>query len=440
MVPGSIGQDVVEASIAKVNQIKLFADDSGFLFRLALVESKFGENPQTFADQTNKSPNIWSIDSQKFRETKDIQKHPELLQLYYDLADKYDIDWQRLDIYDMQRPLYSALASKMFLHLNGQPIPETIDDQAQYWKQHYTAIGDGNVDADTFVQEVHKLEDLYECSPHISLCYVLDGSGSIGSSDFQLAKQFLYNVTDKISSENGQFCLVLFSSDAQTIYDFTVTDKTKRLNKIKDLIQPDMSTNTRAGIQKTVDIMETSINQVPYKTMFVLTDGYSDDGVQPAVSNAQKAHIKSWVWGIGDGVKDKELNEIAYNIPDNVKQLTKYSSMDSYLYEFKKTLCDEIIHLIDGQKFDDTSVQNEKRYFSIDLPKTGAISLTIQLTNGNTLGYYAYSTPNPSSAVNDGQLDTNPYNIPGQQQHSQVYVTIVGQGPNNVYSITPTYI
>ncbi|XP_054168961.1 uncharacterized protein LOC128966171 [Oppia nitens] len=447
LVPGSIGQDVVQASLAKVNQIKLFADDLGFLFRLALVETNFGQNPRTFATnnnntKNNESPNIWSIDEQKFRETQEIQKYPELLGIYYELADKYDIDWQRLDLDDMQRPLYSALASKMFLHLSGQPIPETIDDQAHYWKQHYTTSV--QADVQQFVRDVHKLEDLFECTPHINLCYVLDGSGSIAPNDFQMAKDFLYKVTDKISSENGQFCLVLFSTGVQTIYDFSLTNKPKRLDLIRNIRQPNGVTNTRGGIQQTVDIMRASspIAQIPYKTMFVLTDGKSNHitpGVQPAVSNAQLADINSWVWGVGRGVYVRELLEIAYNLPENVKQLTKYSSMDSYLYQFKTTVCSEPLQLIIGQKFKDTTVKQEKRYYIIGLPKTaGGINLTVQTTKGKLQGYYAYSTPHPSSAVNDGQFADHIYITGQQQQHSLVYVAIVGQQIANAYSIIAT--
>ncbi|XP_054168885.1 uncharacterized protein LOC128966097 [Oppia nitens] len=436
LVPKSIGQDVVDASIAKVNQIKLFADDSGFLFRLALVESNFGENPRTFNATTNNGPNIWSVDGQKFSETQDIVKHENLLLIYYELAEKYDIDWQRLDLDDMQIPLYGALATKMFLHLTNQSIPKTIDDQAQFWKQHYTPTGDVQL----FVKSVQQLEDLYECSPHINLCYVLDGSGSIAPNDFQMAKDFLYKVTDKISSENGNFCLVLFSDDANKIYDYTEKTKSNKLDKIRTLSQPRGGTNTRDGIQTTVDIMK-SRPTLPYKTMFVLTDGQSNDGVQPAVTNAQSAGIKSLVWGVGPGVNLKELLEIAYNLPVNVQQLTKFSSLQSELFAFKKTVCSEALKLETGQQFSDTTVKHEKRLYIFDLPKTGGngINLTIQTTKGKLLGYYAYSTPHPSSAVNDGQFADH-IHIPGQPQHSQVYVAIVGQESDNAYNIIATNV
>ncbi|XP_054168964.1 uncharacterized protein LOC128966174 [Oppia nitens] len=385
------GGDVVDATIAKVNQIKLFADDMGFLFRLG-----FGENPPNFADR---SQNIWSIDRKKFRKTQDFERHHELLEIYYELADKYDIDWQRLDISDMKTPLYEALATKMFIHLTNQSIPKTIEEQAMYWKQHYKT--GGNVQK--FIAKVNQLEDLYECSPHINLCYVLDGSGSIHPLDYQMAKQFLYNVTDKISSENGQFCLVLFSSDAQTIYDFQETDKTNRLDRIKMLIHPRDMTNTSGGIQQAVNILESTQTTLPYKTMFILTDGESNypRGVQPAVSNAQKAGIKSWVWGVGPDVKVTELLEIAYNSAEKFKL--------------------------------------EKRYYILDLPKTGGLDLTVQTIKGKLFGYYAYHSHYPSSAVNDGQF-THFIHIPGHNTRRQVFVAIEGQESDNVYRIIATNV
>ncbi|XP_054168962.1 integrin alpha-E-like [Oppia nitens] len=451
LVPGSIGQDVVEASIAKVNQIKLFADDSGLLFRLALVESNFGENPRIFTanDNTNESSNIWSIDSQKFRETKDIVKHPELVQIYTELMDKFHINWQTVSLNDMQRPLYGALATKIFLHLTvGRSIPiQTVDEQAIYWKQYYTTNTTrvGDVDSvDKFLGQVYNLEDLYECQPHINLCIVLDGSGSIRPKDFQLAKDFLYNITAKISSLNGNYCLVLYSDYAQTIYDYTETNLTNRLQMIRNLKQFHMTTNSRAGIQQAVDIMQSSQSTLPYKTMFLLTDGKSNDGVEPALSNAKKSGIKSWVWGVGPGVNVQELLEIAYKLPDNVRQLTKYSGLRSELYAFKQSVCTDPLPLNIDQKFDDILAKRKKQYFVIDLTKTtgSGINLTVQTTNGKLLGYYAYSTQHPSSAVNDDQFADvhNPIYIPGQQQHKQVYVAIEGQLMDNAYSIIATNV
>ncbi|XP_054163767.1 uncharacterized protein LOC128961542 [Oppia nitens] len=397
---------------------KLFGDDSGFLYRLACVETNFGQNPHTFI---NDSLNIWAIDSNKLAETQNTVKHPNLLLIYYDLADKYGVDWELLNMTDLQTPLYAAIAVRLFIHISGQSIPKTVEDQAQFWKQHYTTSGDVN----KFVSQVYTNEDQLSCSAHIDLCVVLDGSGSIESKDFQMAKDFIYNYTNSITSENGRFCLVLFSSNAQTIYNYSENNKNQMLSKIENLVQPAGSTNTSGGIQTVVDIMKPPRPHPRNKTMFVLTDGQSNSppGVEPAVSNAREAHIASWVWGVGPNVNNTELLEIAYNIKANVKPLDQYKELHSNLFEFKSTVCSLPLKPKISEKIDDFTKKNEKRYFIFDLQNKG-LNLTVQTTKGKLIGYYSFSTSKPSSAIHDDQFTDHIY-IPGLNTGpTQVFVVM----------------
>ena len=67
LVPGSSGVDVVDACIQKINSFpkigSLLSNDFGFLKRLALVESNFGEST------ANPQGGIWQVNGLKSQKT-----------------------------------------------------------------------------------------------------------------------------------------------------------------------------------------------------------------------------------------------------------------------------------------------------------------------------------------------------------------------------------
>lgn len=59
---------------------------------------------------------------------------------------KLGIDWTETTWNDLEKPLYSGLAARLFLARLSAPIPTDLESQAQYWKTHYnTAAGKGTV-------------------------------------------------------------------------------------------------------------------------------------------------------------------------------------------------------------------------------------------------------------------------------------------------------
>lgn len=90
------------------------------------------------------------MDEIGYRETV-IQKG---LKKYWDKIEaELDIDWTSTSWADLEKPLYSGLAARLFLARLSAPIPRDLNGQAQYWKTHY------NTEAATSSGTVQKFID-----------------------------------------------------------------------------------------------------------------------------------------------------------------------------------------------------------------------------------------------------------------------------------------
>ena len=108
---------------------------------------------------------IWQVDESIFDQTQDTTTHPELASLYTQINSTLGIYWPSSTWVDLRRPLYSALAARLFFATVGEDIPMSGDlqGQAEYWKTHFnTDPGDTVQD---FLDSVNELESLgkYAC-------------------------------------------------------------------------------------------------------------------------------------------------------------------------------------------------------------------------------------------------------------------------------------
>ena len=59
---------------------------------------------------------------------------------------KLGIDWTKTTWADLEKPLYSGLAARLYLARIPASIPTDLPSQAQYWKTYYnTEAGSGTV-------------------------------------------------------------------------------------------------------------------------------------------------------------------------------------------------------------------------------------------------------------------------------------------------------
>jgi hypothetical protein len=116
-----------------------------FLKEIAYVESKFGKDKNTFREQTK---SVFQIDDIAFQELqrrlnpesdvgKSTRKYNEYLKL------NKSIDLTKVSFDDLNRPDIGAAVSRAILLSFPEPIPETREGRAIYWKNNWNKSGAG---------------------------------------------------------------------------------------------------------------------------------------------------------------------------------------------------------------------------------------------------------------------------------------------------------
>ena len=174
-----------------------------------------------------------------------------------------------------------------------------------------------------------------ECSVSgLDLYFVLDSSGSVGSSNFQLMKSFVYDVVNgfDIGAEDTQVGVISFSSTARFhFYLNTYNDKTSLLAAINNIGYTSGGTNTAAGL----DLLRTAgytsasggrpLTQAIPRVAVVVTDGFSNSfsATVTAANNLHATGVQAFAVGVGSNVNDAELEAIASD-PSQVSLLTGF--------------------------------------------------------------------------------------------------------------------
>ena len=160
-VPDSSGPAVVQATVAQIQESGIFPDDRQLLHRIAWVESKDGTDSRTY--RRGYHGGIWQVDLVGFKDTQNTASHPGLSAKFLQIQQQFNIDWPSVQWEDLRKPLYSALAARLFLSNIPEPIPLASDvtGQASYWKMYYnTPAGAGT--EEKFIEDVMALEAIFE--------------------------------------------------------------------------------------------------------------------------------------------------------------------------------------------------------------------------------------------------------------------------------------
>ena len=186
-----------------------------------------------------------------------------------------------------------------------------------------------------------------ECRNGIDLIFVLDASGSIGSFNFQLIRNFVTNVVSNlnIGPNESRVGLVVYSDSASVWFSLnTHTTNTSLLQAIANIPYANQGTNTAAGILTCIQQFNTSYGARPKSSgipriAIVVTDGRSNSaaGTIAAAERAHSENILSYAVGIGSNVNMVELAAIASDPASQyVRSLTQFST--SELRSLQETL------------------------------------------------------------------------------------------------------
>lgn len=126
----------------RVDNIGLGSKISSFLTRISATETCYGLN------KTNGENNIYQIDKLAFNDTQNTSSHPRLKDKFKTIKEKTGIEWMGQNYGDIRNDKFkNGIAARLLLSNKPGTIPNTLEGQAKYWKEHYnTSSGKGTVE------------------------------------------------------------------------------------------------------------------------------------------------------------------------------------------------------------------------------------------------------------------------------------------------------
>ncbi|KFM02410.1 Cochlin, partial [Aptenodytes forsteri] len=182
------------------------------------------------------------------------------------------------------------------------------------------------------------------CYNSVNIGFLIDGSSSVGDSNFRLVLEFISNVAKvfEISDIGSKVAAVQFTYDQRTEFSFTdYTTKEKVLSAIRNIRYMSGGTATGDAISFTTRNVFGPMKDGPNKNfLVVLTDGQSYDDVRGPAAAAQKAGITIFSVGVAwaplDDLKDmasepreshtfftREFTGLEQMVPDIIRGICK---------------------------------------------------------------------------------------------------------------------
>ncbi|XP_029385286.1 collagen alpha-1(XXI) chain isoform X2 [Echeneis naucrates] len=189
------------------------------------------------------------------------------------------------------------------------------------------------------------------CSTAVNdLVYIVDGSWSVGFSDFDTAKQWLINITSQfdISSHYTQVAVIQYSDTPRLEISLGKHQGGADLiQAIRSITYLGGNTQTGRAIKFAVDHVFPSsqrVSRVKNRIAVVVTDGKSQDDVVDASMEARAQGITVFAVGVGSEITTSELLSIA-NKPSSTYVLyaEDYTTIDRIRDSMEQKLCEESV-------------------------------------------------------------------------------------------------
>ena len=151
---GASGSSVVIACISRIQQSGIFSSDNEILRRIAYVETSDGNDADTYQDGYDGG--IWAVSQSLLQSTQNTASYSVLTNLHQQIQTSFSIQWSTVQWNDLRKPLFSALAARLYFYTVSASIPisSSIQSQATYWAIYYHALGSTS----EFVTRVNELE------------------------------------------------------------------------------------------------------------------------------------------------------------------------------------------------------------------------------------------------------------------------------------------
>ncbi|EGD81156.1 hypothetical protein PTSG_11196 [Salpingoeca rosetta] len=209
----------------------------------------------------------------------------------------------------------------------------------------------------------------------VDLLFILDGSGSIGSSNFETMRQFTATVTSffDVSPDTTRVALMVYSSSVTEIFDFSYVLSNTRdeiITTIRNTNYPGGGTRTGSALDYArTNMFLTSRGARPSsagvpRVAIVIIDGQSGDSVAQPAENLRNENVNIFAIGIS-GADVNELNMIASPpITNNVKFIDTFQAFSQLPAEISRANCEQpaVVSATDEIQINDTQ-PGEIRFF-----------------------------------------------------------------------------
>ncbi|CAI9741734.1 Hypothetical predicted protein [Octopus vulgaris] len=422
LTPGETGDAVIDATIRKIRTKCILAQDYYFLRRLAEAQMN------SIAATTG---GIWRVTSAQLTIVQNACNG--LLQTKCnEVTTEFNVDVSTLTISDLQKPLYSGLVMSLFILNSVSPVPLQKAQQALSWKNYIYSNGDTT----EFVTWSNELEQLNDCAGNqMDLVFVIDASGSVGTTNFDLTKVFLDNVVSNldISGTETRVAVVRFSNDPHVMFGLdTHSTKTAVKSAINLITYDGGGTNTTSAL----DLARTSVftntrTSVAAKVLVLVTDGKSssetgtvaaaqrlkDDGVTIFTIGVVNPRVSELTAAASEPSCTHFIHLNDYNEIDFiVKEIQSESCADNYSFtllldfivkEIRSASCDGSIHVNDTTEITDNPLPNcnvTKQQIlnsTIVITSHSFTTITVSIQCGVATMYGSFNNSNPSLANYD---------------------------------------
>ena len=177
------------------------------------------------------------------------------------------------------------------------------------------------------------------CSARIDLAFLIDGSGSVGATNFRRCISFVRNIIRgfRISPRYTRVAAAVYSSAPRRLFSFTRFSNTYQVSRaLASIRYPRGGTRTGKALWDVRNFLFRGRTKKK-RVLAVITDGRSQDHVLKAAGALKRANVEIFAIGVGRGYSITQLNQIA---TDRSHVFTvDFRNLNSIINGIKKKTC-----------------------------------------------------------------------------------------------------
>ena len=182
-----------------------------------------------------------------------------------------------------------------------------------------------------------------DCKSLIDVCVVIDGSDSIGDEEFQLLRDSVGNLIDRLSigEDQGHMGIVVYSTTVAMEIPL-MSNKAKLKRYAAKMPHPRDGTNTDRGIETMTKLFKQKWRENVPKVGIVVTDGISKNRTKTLrqARTLKRMGVKMFSVGVGlaNFIDYDELNGVASN-KEHVLMVDSFDELAKNIIKLVKLIC-----------------------------------------------------------------------------------------------------